>query len=75
MNLDAKLDVRGNEKIIIPSITFDIYTRLEILLGLESFGHIDILTKASNLIDKLYERRENQNEQQYPKALDKFNTQ
>ena len=34
LNLDAKLKGRGVEKIIIPSNIIDIYTRLEVLLGL-----------------------------------------
>ena len=34
LNLDTKLSGRGIEKIIIPFNVIDIYTRLEILLGL-----------------------------------------
>ena len=34
LTLDTKLDGRGIEKIIIPSNIIDIYTRLEMLLGL-----------------------------------------
>ena len=59
-------------KIIIPSNIIDIYTRLEILLGLKLSGHSDTLTEASNLIDELYKRGEIQNKQQYRNALDKF---
>ena len=40
-------------KIIIPSNIIDIYTRLEVLLGLKLSGHADTLTEASNLIDEL----------------------
>ena len=40
-------------KIIIPSNIIDIYTRLEILLGLKLSGHTDTLTEASNIIDEL----------------------
>ena len=40
-------------KIIIPSDIIDIYTRLEILLGLKLSGHTDTLTEASNLIDQI----------------------
>ena len=40
-------------KIIIPSNLNDIYTRLEVLLGLKLSGHTDTLTEASNLIDEL----------------------
>ena len=65
------LDAPGVE-IIIPSNIIDIYTRLEVLLGLKLSGHIDTLTEASNLIDKIYKRGEIQNKQQYRNALDKF---
>ena len=61
-------------KTIIPSNKIDIYTRLEILLGLKLSGHTDTLTEASNLTDELYKRGEIQNEQQYGNALDKFST-
>ena len=41
-------DVQGEGvKIIIPSNIIDIYTRLEILLGLKVSGHTDTLTEAS----------------------------
>ena len=59
-------------KIIIPSNIIDIYTRLEILLGLKLSGHSDTLTEASNLIDELYKRGEIQSKQQYRNALNKF---
>ena len=59
-------------KIIMPLIIIDIYTRLEVLLGLELSGHIDTLTEASNLIDELYKRGDIQNKQQYRNALNKF---
>ena len=57
---------------IIPSKIIDIYTRLEVLLGVKPSGHNDILTEASNLIDELYKRGEIQNERQYRNALNKF---
>ena len=70
-----ELDLEGDGvKIIIPSNIIDIYTRLEILLGLKLSGHTDTLTEASNLIDELYKRGEIQNKQQYRNALDKFLT-
>ena len=69
------LEGQGIEKIIIPSNIIDIYTRLEILLGLKISGHTDTLTEASNLIDDLYKRGEIQNKQQYRNALNKFNSQ
>ena len=59
-------------KIIIPSNIIDIYTRLEVLLGLKLSGYTDTLTEASNLIDELYKRGEKQNKQQYQNALNKF---
>ena len=58
-------------KIIIPSNIIDIYTRLEILLGLK-LSDTDTLTEASNLLDELYKRGEIQNKQQYRNALNKF---
>ena len=68
-------DLQGDgAKIFIPSNIIDIYTRLEILLGLKLSGHTDTLTEASNLIDELYKRGEIQNKQQYRNALNKFQT-
>ena len=61
-------------KIIIPNNIIDIYTRLEVLLGLKLSGHTDTLTEASNLIDELYKLGEIQNKHQYRNALDKFLT-
>ena len=72
LNLDIKLKGRGSEKIIIPSNIIDIYTRLEVLLGLKLSGHTDTLTEASNLIDELYKLGEIQNKQQYRNAPNKF---
>ena len=74
LDLDTKLKGRGVEKIIIPSNLIDIYTRLEVLLGLKLSGHTDTLTEASILIDELYKRGEIQTKQQYRNALDKFST-
>ena len=72
---DDSDDLQGEGvKIIIPSNIIDIYTRLEILLGLKLSGHTDTLTEASNLIDELYKLGEIQNKQQYRNALDKFLT-
>ena len=58
LDLDIKLKGKGVEKIIIPSNIIDIYTRLEVLLGLKLSGHSDTLTEASALIDELYKRGE-----------------
>ena len=66
------LEGEGIEKIIIPSNIIDIYTRLEVLLGLKLSGHTDTLTEASNLIDELYKRGEIQNKQQCRNAFNKF---
>ena len=72
---DDSDDLQGEGiKIIIPSNIIDIYTRLEILLGLKLSGHTDTLTEASNLIDEIYKRGEIQNRQQYRNALNKFST-
>ena len=75
MSLDTKLKGRGIEKTISPSNIIDIYTRLEILLGLRLSGHTDTLTEANNLIDELYKRGQIQDKQQYRKAPNKFRTQ
>ena len=72
---DDSSDLEGQGlKIIIPSNIIDIYTRLEVLLGLKLGCHTDTLTEASNLIDELYKRGEIQNKQQYRNALNKFQT-
>ena len=70
-NSDSDLQGEG-VKNIIPSNMIDIYTRLEVLLGLKLSGHTDTLTEASNLIDELYKRGEIQNKQKYQNALNKF---
>ena len=70
---DSDSDLQGEGlKIIIPSNIIDIYTRLEILLGLKLSGHTDTLTEASNLIDELYKRGEIQKKQQYRNAPNSF---
>ena len=56
LNLDKQLKGRGVEKHIIPSNKIDIYTRLEVLLGIKFSGHSDTVTEASNLIGELYKR-------------------
>ena len=61
-------------KNIIPTNIIDIYTRLEILLGLKLSGHSDTPTEASNLIDELYKLGELQNKQQYRNSPNKFST-
>ena len=75
ITLDSDIDLKGEGvEIIIASNIIDIYTRLEVLLGLKLSGHTDTLTEASKLIDDLYQRGEIQNKQQYRNALDKFST-
>ena len=70
-----EIDLEGQGvKIIIPSNIIDIYTRVEVLLGLKLSGHTDALTEASNLIDELYKRGEIQNKRQYRNAFNKFQT-
>ena len=64
--VDESDDLQGEGvKIIIPSNIIDIYTRLEILLGLKLSGHTNTVTEASNLLDELYKRGEIKNKQQY----------
>ena len=70
--IPINLQGRGIEKNIIPSNIIDIYTRLEILLGLKLSGHTDTLTEASAIIHQLYKMGEIQNKQQYRNALNKF---
>ena len=72
LNLYTKLKGKGKEKPIIPSNIINIYTRLEILLGLKLSGHTHTLTGASNLVDELYKRGEIKNKQQYRNAPNKF---
>ena len=68
----SDIDLQGQGlNVIIPSNTIEIYTTLEILLGLTLSGHTDTLTEASNLIDEL-KKVEFQNEKQYRNALNKF---
>ena len=72
LKLNTILKGKEVEKIIIPSNIIDIYTRLQVLLGLKLSGHTDTLTEASNLIDELYKRGEIENKHQYQNALNKF---
>ena len=56
-NIDSSDDLQGEGlKIIIPSNMIDIYTRLEVLLGIKLSGHTDTLTEASNSKDEIYKR-------------------
>ena len=71
---NSDLEGQSFKKIIIPSNKIDIYTRLEVLLGLKLSGHTNNLTEASNLIDDLYKGGEIQNKQQYRNAPEIFCT-
>ena len=71
---DNDVEGQGVEKIIITSNIFDIYTRLEILLGLKLSGHTKTLTEASNLLDEFHQRGEIQIHHEYRNALDNFHT-
>ena len=74
-NVENSSDLEGQGiNIIIVNNIIDIYTRLEVLLGLKLSGHADTFTEASNLIDELYKRGEIQNKQQYRNALNKFSS-
>ena len=61
MKSSSDLEGSGIAKIIIPSNIIDIWTRLEVLLGLKLSGHTDTLSEAS-LIDELYKKGEIQTE-------------
>ena len=66
-------DLQGEGvKVIIPSKVTDIYTRLEILVGLKLSVHTNNLTGASNIIDDLCKRGEFQNDSQYRNAPNNF---
>ena len=72
--LDTTLKGKGIEKTIIPSNVINIYTRLEILLGLKLSSPTDTLTEASALLDQLSKMGEIQNKQKYRNAPIKFQT-
>ena len=71
--VSSYLEGQGIEKIIIPSNITDIYTRLEILLGIKLSGHTDTLTEASSLTEFLY-KRGMQKERKYRNAPNELNT-
>ena len=58
-------------QVIIPSNKIDVYTRLEVSLGLKLSSKAAILTEANNLIDELNKRSGIHNEQQYRNAPEK----
>ena len=55
-------DSQEEVKMVILLNIFDIYTKLEALVGLKLSGHTTALTEASNLIEELYKRGEIHNE-------------
>ena len=59
-------------KTSIPSKIIDVWTRLDVFLGVKMFGNTDTLTEASNLTDELNGKSELQYEQGYRKNLDKL---
>ena len=61
-------------KSIIPFNIIDIWTRLEVLLGVKLSGNTDTLTDASSRMDELFKEREIQNERKNRKILDKVQT-
>ena len=63
-NVEDSSDLQGEgSKIVIPSNTIDIHTRLEILLDLKISGRSDIFTEVSNFVDEMHKRGVIQNEQ------------
>ena len=50
--VDLTEEARELKKIIIPSNIIDIYTRLQVLLGLKLSGHNNTQREARNLIDQ-----------------------
>ena len=65
-----EIESRGVE-IIVPSNIIDVWTELEVLLGLRFGDHTVTVTEASNFLDDLYNRGDIENEQQYRSALGK----
>ena len=57
-NESEDLESQGREKTIVTSNIIDVYTRLEIILGLKLSGHTIFLTKAGNQMDEQYKRSE-----------------
>ena len=71
-SLESDLEGNGTKTIVVPSDTDEIWTRLQVLLGLKLAGHTDTLIEASQLLDALLKRGEIETEQQYRNAIDKF---
>ena len=71
-SLESDLEGNGTKTKVVPSDTDEIWTRLQVLLGLKLAGHTDTLIEASQLLDALLKRGEIETEQQYRNAIDKF---
>ena len=74
-SLESDLEGNGTKTIVVPSDSDEIWTRLQVLLGLKLAGHTDTLIEASQLLDALFKKGEIETEQQYRNAIDKFNEQ
>ena len=77
MEFQKKLSKKIKDKAIksiISSNIFDIFTRLEVLLGLKLSGPTDTPTQASNLINELHKTGEKEKIQKYQKAVDELYT-
>ena len=71
-SLSSDLEGNGTKTIVVPSDSNEIWSRLQILLGLKLAGHTDTLIEASQLLDVLFKKGEIQTQQQYSNAIDKF---
>ena len=71
-SLESDLEGNGTKTIVVPSDSDEIWTRLQVLLGLKLAGHTDTLIEASQLLDALLKRGGIETEQQYRNAIDKF---
>ena len=74
-SLESDLEGNGTKTIVVPSDSDEIWTRLQVLLGLKLAGHTDTLIEASQLLDALFKKGEIETEQQYRNAIDKFKSQ
>ena len=74
-SLESDLEGNGTKTIVVPSDSDEIWTRLQVLLGLKLSGHTDTLMEASQLLDALFKKGEIETEQQYRNAINKFKSQ
>ena len=70
-------DIEGNvtKIIVIPEKSDEIWTRLQVPLGLKLAGHTDFLIEASQLLDALFKKGVTETEQPYRNAIDKTKSQ